>query len=121
MDSASDSAIAPRPGVDPLPAFALVWTTTAAGLALFRVGHHPLTTALAAAAAGLVFDLAGRLPGPWGRRWPRQPGRVDGPTPPASRPRSPESHRHLGCRAGHHGGPAAPIQHHQPEPIDDRG
>jgi hypothetical protein len=41
MDSASDSAIAPPPGVDPLLAFALVWTTTAAGLALFRVGHHP--------------------------------------------------------------------------------
>jgi hypothetical protein len=40
-DSASDSAIAPPPGVDPLLAFALVWTTTAARLALFRVGHHP--------------------------------------------------------------------------------
>jgi hypothetical protein len=57
-----------RRWVLPVGATALVWTATAAGLALFRVGHHPLATVLAAAAAGLVFDLAGRLPGPWGMR-----------------------------------------------------
>jgi hypothetical protein len=57
-----------RRWVLPVGATALVWTATAAGLALYRVGHHPLATVLAAAAAGLVFDLAGRLPGPWGMR-----------------------------------------------------
>jgi hypothetical protein len=52
-----------------------VWTTTTAGLALLRVGHRRLATVLAAAAAGLVFDLAGRLPGPLGRRVAAAPHR----------------------------------------------
>ena len=78
-------------------------------------------TALAAAAAGLVFDLAGRLPGPWGTRVAAAAGPGSTAHPPASRPRSPQSHRHLGRRAGHHGGAAAPIQHRQRAPIDDRG
>jgi hypothetical protein len=58
-----------------------VWTTAAAGWRCYA-SSPPLATVLAAA-AGLVFDRAGRLPWPWdtGGRGNR-PG-ADGPDPGA--------------------------------------
>jgi hypothetical protein len=106
----------------PLLAFALVWTTTAAGPALFRIGYHPAATVLAAAAAGLGFDLAGRRPGRGGPRLAAAAG--PGSTAPTHQPPDPvrlNPTATLGCRAGHHVGAAAPIQHYQRDPIDDRG
>jgi uncharacterized protein YndB with AHSA1/START domain len=85
-DSASDSAIAPPPGVDPLPALVLVWTTTAAGLALFRVGYHPWPPRKPPQQPAWcsTWPAACRGHGDTGGGGSR--AGVDGPTPPASRP-----------------------------------
>ena len=98
-----------------------MWTTTTAGLALFGVAHYPLATVPAAAAAGLGFDLAGRLPGRGDAvAAAAGPGSTARPHQPPD-PIRLNSTATLACRADHHGGAAAPIQHRQPAPIDDRG
>jgi len=51
------------------------------GWRCLRVGHHPWPPRWPPQPPALVFDLAGRLPGPWGIRVRRQPGRGRRPDP----------------------------------------